>query len=148
MTPGQYARGGDQLAISWASSDTALGTLLLAATDQGICSVQLGDALPPVNNGHAAVIVYGGAESANDVDSLSHVREEIDWIGKWVETGRPYLGICLGSQLLARALGARVSRHAEGVHEIGYVKIEPTPAAASSATVDALARATTRSALA
>lgn len=48
MTPGQYARGGDQLAISWASSDTALGTLLLAATDHGICSVQLGDALPPL----------------------------------------------------------------------------------------------------
>ncbi len=93
------------------------------------CSPSKGDTLPPVENGHAAVIVYGGAESANDVDSLAHVREEIDWIGRWVETGRPYLGICLGSQLLARALGAKVSRHAEGIHEIGYVQIEPTPAA-------------------
>lgn len=43
MTPAQYARGGRGLAISWASARTPLGVLLLAATDRGICSVQLGD---------------------------------------------------------------------------------------------------------
>lgn len=54
MTPGQYARGGEELPISWASTETPLGTLLLAATDHGICSVQLGDALPPLLTALAA----------------------------------------------------------------------------------------------
>lgn len=43
MTPAQYAKGGAGLAISWATQKTSLGLLMLAATDRGICSVQLGD---------------------------------------------------------------------------------------------------------
>lgn len=43
MTPAQYARGGGGLEISFATADTPLGALLIAATDRGICSVQLGD---------------------------------------------------------------------------------------------------------
>lgn len=88
-----------------------------------------GDPLPPLDGDHKAAIVYGGAESVNDIENHPHVREEIDWIGAWAETGRPFLGICLGGQMLARALGAPVSRHDEGIHEIGYVRIDPTPAA-------------------
>ncbi|GAB4366816.1 MAG: glutamine amidotransferase [Kiloniellaceae bacterium] len=88
-----------------------------------------GDALPPADSDYAAVIVYGGVESANDAASRHYIRDEIEWIGRWVDSGRPYLGICLGSQLLASALGGKVARHEEGLHEIGYVKIEPTPAA-------------------
>ena len=42
MTPGEYRAGGEGVAITWAAADTALGTLLLAATDRGLCSVQLG----------------------------------------------------------------------------------------------------------
>lgn len=94
------------------------------------CSPGKGDSLPPVDNGHAAAVVYGGAESVNDAESKDYLRAEIDWIGQWAESGRPFLGICLGAQMLARALGAPVNRHAEGLHEIGYVEIEPTSAAA------------------
>lgn len=43
MTPARYARGGDGVEISFATANTPLGVLLLAATDRGICSVQLGD---------------------------------------------------------------------------------------------------------
>jgi len=93
------------------------------------CSPGRGDALPPADNDYAAVVVYGGAESVNDAAAKPYIRDEIDWIGRWVDSGRPYLGICLGSQLLASALGGRVGRHQEGLHEIGYVKIDPTPAA-------------------
>ena len=92
------------------------------------CSPGKGDSLPPVNGGYAAAVVYGGAESVNDAETKAYIRQEIDWIGQWAESGRPFLGICLGAQMLARALGGRVSRHDEGLHEIGYVKIAPTGA--------------------
>lgn len=43
MTPGQYRRGGEGVEISWAVQRTALGLLMMAATDRGLCSVQMGD---------------------------------------------------------------------------------------------------------
>lgn len=43
MTPGQYRRGGDGLAISYAFAPVSLGLMLVAATDRGLCSVQFGD---------------------------------------------------------------------------------------------------------
>src|SRR3546814_6426891 len=92
------------------------------------CSPGRGDSLPPADSDYAAVVCFGGAESVNDA-SKPYIRAEIDWIGRWVDSGRPYLGICLGSQLLASALGGRVARHQDGPPQIGYVRIEPTAAA-------------------
>jgi GMP synthase (glutamine-hydrolysing) len=83
-----------------------------------------GDHLPRDLGRYRATVVYGGEQSAND--DHAYLREEIDWIGRWLETGKPFLGICLGGQLLARALGARVARHPGGQYEIGYHRIEPT----------------------
>lgn len=42
MTPKQYSAGGLDVAISWATSDTALGLLMMAASDRGLCFVQFG----------------------------------------------------------------------------------------------------------
>jgi len=84
-----------------------------------------GDELPAAENAeHCAAIVYGGPECAND--DTPYLHQELDWIETWVAQGRPFLGICLGAQLLARTLGARVARHDDGLHEIGYVPIGPT----------------------
>ncbi|MEQ8354529.1 MAG: hypothetical protein RH942_03255 [Kiloniellaceae bacterium] len=93
------------------------------------CSPGKGDRLPAVDSDYAGVVVYGGAESVNDAETVPYIRDEIEWIGRWTEAGRPFLGICLGAQMLARALGAKVWRHDAGLHQIGYVKIDPTPAA-------------------
>lgn len=88
-----------------------------------------GDELPPVaQSPYALAVVYGGVESANDGRSRAYIRCEIDWIARWIEAGHAYLGVCLGAQLLARGLGARVQGHATGWHEIGYVPIAATPA--------------------
>ncbi|HWA43280.1 MAG TPA: GMP synthase [Hypericibacter adhaerens] len=89
------------------------------------CPAQ-GEPLPDNLDDYAGAIVLGGVQSANDADSVDYMRQELDWIRRWVEGGRRYLGICLGGQLLARALGATVKPHPEGLHEIGYWPIEPT----------------------
>ncbi|WP_282607234.1 hypothetical protein [Pelagibius sp. Alg239-R121] len=90
-----------------------------------------GDSLPDpaAISDYVGAVVYGGPESANDDRETPYIAQEIDWVGRWVAAEKPYLGICLGAQLLARSLGAKVSRHPEGAHEIGYVEVQPTQAA-------------------
>jgi GMP synthase (glutamine-hydrolysing) len=87
-----------------------------------------GDRLPADGRGYAGAVVFGGAQSVNDAPKAAYLQHEIDWIGEHVRAGRPFLGICLGAQLLARALGAPVERHAAGLHEIGYYPVTATPA--------------------
>lgn len=86
----------------------------------------LGDALPDTLEGYAGTVVFGGPMSANDDDSIDGIRREIDWIKVPLEEKVPYLGLCLGGQLLARHLGAKVSFHSECEAEIGYYPIEAT----------------------
>ncbi len=73
---------------------------------------------------HAGAIIFGGPMSANDADDF--VRREIDWIAVPLKESKPFLGICLGAQMLARHLGAAVYPHADGHAEIGYYPIRPT----------------------
>ena len=61
--------------------------------------------------------------SANDEDDF--IRRETDWIGVALKENKPYLGVCLGAQMLARHLGARVFLDPEQRVEIGYHAIEP-----------------------
>lgn len=86
----------------------------------------LGQDLPADMNQHAGCVVFGGPMSAND-DHLDFIRRELDFIPKAVASGKPYLGVCLGAQLLARAGGATVAPHRDGWHEIGYYPVKPTP---------------------
>ena len=55
---------------------------------------------------HRAIIILGAPESAND--DLPHLRKEMELIRDAVGRSIPVLGICLGSQLIAKAFGARV----------------------------------------
>ncbi|WP_281379565.1 glutamine amidotransferase [Ancylobacter tetraedralis] len=86
----------------------------------------LGDPLPATLAGHTGAIIFGGPQSANDCHD--YVRAEIDWIGVPLSEGKPYLGICLGAQMLARHLGAGVAPHPQGLVEIGYYPIRATHA--------------------
>jgi GMP synthase (glutamine-hydrolysing) len=87
-----------------------------------------GDALPDVGDGLAGGVVFGGPTSAMDRDVDAGIKAELDWIERAVAAELPFLGICLGAQMLARVLGARVYYHPYELFEIGYVPIHPTPA--------------------
>jgi GMP synthase (glutamine-hydrolysing) len=85
---------------------------------------RFGDDLPESMAGHAAAIIFGGPMSANDEEDF--VKREIDWIAVPLRGEKPFLGICLGGQMMARQLGAKVSYHPEGQVEVGYYPIRPT----------------------
>ncbi len=84
----------------------------------------LGDPLPETLAFHAGAVIFGGPMSANDPDAF--IREEIDWISVPLREGKPFLGICLGAQMLVRQLGGEVGPHRDGLAEIGWYPIEPT----------------------
>ena len=65
---------------------------------------RFGDPLPETLDDHAGAVIFGGPMSANDPDDF--VRREIDWISVPLKEERPFLGICLGAQMLAMQLGA------------------------------------------
>jgi len=117
------------LILQQPTSETGqVGQLLQA---QG-CSLDIrcpsiGNPLPPTLEEHEGAVIFGGPMSAND-DQLPFIRAELDWIPIALASGKPFLGICLGGQLLARALGATVAPHPEAITEIGYTPVVPTPA--------------------
>ena len=91
----------------------------------------LGEELPDTLDSHDGVVVFGGPMSANDDQELEFIRKEIDWLELPLRQSVPYLGICLGAQLLARHLGAPVKQHPGGHAEIGYYPIKTTDAGSS-----------------
>jgi GMP synthase (glutamine-hydrolysing) len=72
------------------------------------------DELPTTMDNHEGVVIFGGPMSANDSETLPFIRAELDWIPVALEADKPFLGICLGAQLLARVLGAKVSASSPG----------------------------------
>lgn len=87
---------------------------------------RFGDPLPDTLRGHAGAVIFGGPMSANDDDAF--VRGEIDWIGVALREEKPFLGLCLGAQMLAKHMGAPVWTHPGGRAEIGYYPLLPTEA--------------------
>lgn len=76
----------------------------------------------------AGVVVLGGPMNVDEVDKYPFLRDEPGWMRRMVEAEVPLVGICLGSQLLAKAFGARVYPAAK--KEIGWYDFELLPAAA------------------
>jgi GMP synthase (glutamine-hydrolysing) len=66
-----------------------------------------------------ALIFLGGSMSAND--ELHAIRREIEYIQDAIRRRKPVLGVCLGAQLIAKALGARVYPSSE--KEIGWAPV-------------------------
>ena len=87
---------------------------------------RFGDPLPDTMADHAGAVIFGGPMSANDPDDF--VRQEIDWIDVPLREGAPFLGVCLGAQMLVKQLGGSVAGHCDGCAEIGFYPLEATEA--------------------
>jgi GMP synthase (glutamine-hydrolysing) len=87
-----------------------------------------GDALPRDLRGHAGMVVLGGEMGAYDDAAHPWLTEVKDLCRTAVATGTPVLGICLGHQLLAVALGGEVARGPHG-QQIGVLEVGWTPEA-------------------
>ncbi|MDN5850272.1 MAG: type 1 glutamine amidotransferase [Nitrococcus sp.] len=71
------------------------------------------------------LVVMGGPMSVNDEDEFPWLAQEKQFIRSAVEAGKPALGICLGAQLIASAMGARV--YPNHCKEIGWFPVHAVP---------------------
>ena len=72
--------------------------------------------IPPVEN-FGAIVILGGPASANDTDEI--MEDELIFIRKVLDLKIPYLGICLGLQVLVKASGGKVVE--SPVKEVGFL---------------------------
>lgn len=76
------------------------------------------------------LVVLGGPIGVGDVQDFPFLQEEVSHLRQRLEHGLPTLGICLGAQLMAAALGARVTP--SGSFEVGYRPLRVTAAGRDS----------------
>lgn len=81
-----------------------------------------GEKVPRTLDDARGLVVLGGGMGVYEQERLPHLRDEIALLQSAVADGKPVLGICLGSQLLAAALGGTVA--ATGRQEIGWYRIK------------------------
>lgn len=91
------------------------------ATSCQIVRLDAGEKCPPPETADL-LIILGGPMSVNDEGEFPWLRDEKVFIRQVIASDRPVLGICLGSQLIASALGAAV--RANPHKEIGWLPIE------------------------
>jgi GMP synthase (glutamine-hydrolysing) len=102
-----------------------LGDFLKAqGEDFRIIELGAGEKLPEDPKAFKAVVVLGGPMNVDEESRFPFLKPENDFIQQVLKAKVPYLGICLGSQLLAKAAGARVVK--SPVKEIGWYQVQLT----------------------
>ena len=104
---------------------------LLAARGKGV-DLRMADSLSRDETlSCELVILMGGPMGVGDIAAFPWLETELAVVRRFVETGTPMLGICLGAQILSVALGGRVRANPEP--EIGWFPVFPTPEARTNA---------------
>ncbi|MEX2495019.1 MAG: gamma-glutamyl-gamma-aminobutyrate hydrolase family protein [Woeseia sp.] len=125
--PGAPARG-TVLAIAHLNA-WAENRILARIRSEGfaveVCCIERGDAVPVAAGAYAGILIGGGLTPIAEAAQHPFMQRELDLVRDALAQNVPYLGICLGAQLLAAALG-EIARPAENdASEIGYHAIEP-----------------------
>lgn len=72
------------------------------------------------------LVIMGGPMNVFDFHVHPWMQEELEWVARFIESGKPVLGICLGAQIIAAALEAEV--HPGQEKEIGWHNVQFLPA--------------------
>ncbi len=86
-----------------------------------VVDLSSGDKVPKLQKNFQSVICLGGPMNVYEEEKYRFLREEDIFLKKVVEEEMPFLGICLGAQLIAKATGARVTKNPE--KEIGWYRV-------------------------
>lgn len=92
--------------------------------------------IPPVAEVVDMLIVMGGSMGVYDEERYPWLTDEKKYISNMIHTGKPVMGICLGAQLIAGVMGARI--YPAKFKEIGWFPIRKTPAGRESALLSAM----------
>jgi len=107
---------------------TALGRIEVALQEAGAeivrCRPHAGEPLPGDETGHDALVVMGGPQSAVDDERHPYLPGLCELMRRFGDAGKSVLGVCLGSQLLARGYGA--DNLVGAAVEFGWQDIHPT----------------------
>lgn len=90
-----------------------------------IVKLHLGEIMPVDLDNIDGIVSCGGPQSAYD-DSHEWIEPQMSLLRQANELGMPIVGLCLGSQILARALGGRVEKMSGGI-EFGWHDVKLTP---------------------
>ncbi|HET6923100.1 MAG TPA: type 1 glutamine amidotransferase [Anaeromyxobacteraceae bacterium] len=92
-----------------------------------VARIDRGEPVPRSADGLAGLVVMGGPMGVPQIDRHPHLKEEMRLLEAALARSIPVLGICLGSQLLAAALGGRVERGPR--LELGWLPVSLEPEA-------------------
>jgi GMP synthase (glutamine-hydrolysing) len=92
----------------------------------------------PTLDKYAALIILGGPMNADQIDSYPNLQTEVEVIREAIDRDMSVLGICLGAQLLAKALGGSICRNPD--REIGWYDVELTGDGAADPVLSTFAR--------
>lgn len=122
--------------------NTGLGQVGVALAEAGaeveIVHAYLGEALPATAENHDAAVLLGGGQNALDDAGYPYIPALLELVRDFEARDKAVLGICLGSQLMARAFGGR--NQIGGASEFGWCEVALTEGAAGDPVLSALPR--------
>ena len=89
-----------------------------------LCDLSIGDVVPDLGP-YTHLLIMGGPMAVYEMDQYPYLKNEARIIKEAIKANKHVLGVCLGAQMVAHALGARV--YAGGKKEIGWYELALTP---------------------
>lgn len=112
----------------WAVAEPDFGRqhLIARGYDVRVIEPWRGEALPELTGEEAGVMLMGGPQYVTALDEAPYLADEMRFAEMAMAKDVPLVGVCLGSQMIAHILGARVGNHPDGAMAMGYYDVVPT----------------------